>query len=80
MTKCMNVDKYKLINWMEYLIDNVYIKVGNKVYRQTVGIPMGTDCAPHLSFIVVHYARDCSCTIERACGNATTEFNEAQYD
>ena len=34
---------------MEYLIDNVYIKVGNKVFRQIVGIPMGTDCAPQLA-------------------------------
>ena len=31
-----------------YLIDNI-IEVGNKVYRQTIGIPMGTDCAPQLA-------------------------------
>ena len=56
MTTCINVDKSKLINWMEYLIDNVYIKVGNKVYHQTVGIPMGTDCAPQLAnLFLFHY-------------------------
>ena len=38
-----------LIEMMEYLIDNIYIKVGNKVFRQQVGIPMGTDCAPLLA-------------------------------
>ena len=32
-----------------YLIDNIYVSVGNKVYRQCVGIPMGTDCAPLLA-------------------------------
>ena len=45
---CKNVDKNTLIEWLEYLI-NVYINVGNKVYRQTIGIPMGTDCAPQLA-------------------------------
>ena len=41
VTACLNIDKNKLVE------DNVYIKVGNKGFRQTVGIPMGTDCAPH---------------------------------
>ena len=46
---CYSVSKSKLVEWTEYLIDNVYIKVGNNVYRQTIGIPMGTDCAPQLA-------------------------------
>ena len=29
-----------------YLLDNVYIRFGTKLYRQTVGNPMGTNCAP----------------------------------
>ena len=29
-----------------YLLDNVYIRFGTKLYRQIVGIPMGTNCAP----------------------------------
>ena len=34
----------------------VYIKVGNNVYRQTIGIPMGTDCAPQLAnLFLFHY-------------------------
>ena len=28
------------------LLDNIYIKFGIKLYRQIVGIPMGTNCAP----------------------------------
>ena len=33
---------------LSYLLDNIYIKFGNKLYmyRQIVGIPMGTNCAP----------------------------------
>ena len=29
-----------------YLLDNIYIRFGAKLYRQIVGIPMGTNCAP----------------------------------
>ena len=29
-----------------YLSDNIYIRFGTKLYRQIVGIPMGTNCAP----------------------------------
>ena len=31
-----------------YLLDNIYIRFGSKLYRQNVGIPMGTNCAPLL--------------------------------
>ena len=34
---------------LEYLIDNIYIVVGNRVFQQHIGIPMGTDCAPLLA-------------------------------
>ena len=44
------------MQWTEYLIDNVYIKVGINVYRQTIGIPMGTYCAPQLeNLFLFHY-------------------------
>ena len=29
-----------------YLLDNIFIRVETKLYRQTIGIPMGTNCAP----------------------------------
>ena len=45
----------KLITYVEYLIDNVYVNVGNKVYRQCVGIPMGTDCAPLLANLFLFF-------------------------
>ena len=53
---CVSVDNSKLVEWTNYLIDSVYIKVGRKVYRQTVGIPMGTDCVPQLAnLFLFHY-------------------------
>ena len=44
-----------LLEMIEYLIDNIYIKVGSKVFRQQVGIPMGTDCAPLLANLFLFY-------------------------
>ena len=55
-TACVSVSKSKLVEWTEYLMGNVYIKVGNNVYRQNIGIPMGTDCAPQLAnLFLFHY-------------------------
>ena len=28
------------------MLDNFFIRFGTKLYRQVVGIPMGTNCAP----------------------------------
>ena len=32
-----------------FLIDNIYIKIGNHLFQQRIGIPMGTNCAPLLA-------------------------------
>ena len=31
---------------LHYLLDNIFIRFGSKLYRKIVGIPMGTNCAP----------------------------------
>ena len=31
---------------LSFLLDNIYIRFETKLYRQIVGIPMGTNCAP----------------------------------
>ena len=42
-----------------YLLDNIYIRFGTKLYRQTVGIPMGTNCAPLVADLFLFcYERD----------------------
>ena len=30
---------------LHYRLDNIFIRFGSKLYRQIVGIPMGTNCA-----------------------------------
>ena len=51
LIKIVYIREDSLIEMMEYLIDNIYIKVGNKVCRQQVGIRMGTYCVPLLANI-----------------------------
>ena len=36
----------KLCDALNYLLDNILIRFGSKLYRQIVGIPMGTNRAP----------------------------------
>ena len=36
------------------IIDNAYIIYNNHLYKQVIGIPMGTNCAPHLANIFLH--------------------------
>ena len=55
LIKLYSIREDSLIEMMEYLIDNIYINVGNKVFRQQVGIPMGTDCAPLLANLFLFY-------------------------
>ena len=31
---------------LTFLLDDIYIKFGSKLYRLIVGIPLGTSCAP----------------------------------
>ena len=31
---------------LTFLLYNIFIRFGTKLYRQVVGIPMGTNCAP----------------------------------
>ena len=38
----------KVTSALIYLLDNIYIRFGSKLYRQNVGIPIGTNCAPLL--------------------------------
>ena len=44
---------------LHYLLDNIYIRFGSKLYRQIVGIPMGANCAPLVADLFLFcYERD----------------------
>ena len=35
-----------VIKMLEYLIDNIFVEFGGRIFQQTIGIPMGTNCVP----------------------------------
>ena len=43
-----------IINMLEFLIDNIFVIFGGRVFQQTVGIPMGTNCAPLLADLFLY--------------------------
>ena len=43
---------------LHYLLDTLFIRFGSKLYRQIVGIPMGTNCAPLVADLFFCYERD----------------------
>ena len=47
-----SISEQVLVNYMEYLIDN---NIGSRIYRQCIGIPMGTDCAPLVANLFLFY-------------------------
>ena len=49
----------KMCDALHYLLDNIFIIFGSNLYRQIVGIPMGTNCAPLVSDLFLFcYGRD----------------------
>jgi len=44
----------RLTTILEVLIDNIFVMFGGCVFQQTVGIPMGTNCAPHLADLFLY--------------------------
>ena len=43
---------------LEFLIDDIFVMFGERVFQQTVGMPMGTNCAPLVadSFLYLYEA------------------------
>ena len=60
-----NLKRYKLwscqkmCDALHYLLDNIFIRFGSKLYRQIVVIQMGTNCSPLVAdFFLFCYERD----------------------
>ena len=49
----------KVCDALHYLLDNIFIRFGSKLYRQIVGIPVGTNLAPLVADLFLFcYERD----------------------
>jgi len=50
-------NKYKqdeIIQMLDFLIDNMFVLFVGRVFQQTIGIPMDTNCAPLLTDLFLH--------------------------
>ena len=52
--KHLSFNMAEFLKLVDFVIDNSYVVYQNKVYRQIIGIPMGTNCAPDLANIYLH--------------------------
>ena len=48
-TRCEHLSADDVIHCVEFLLNNIYITFNNTVYRQKIGIPIGSDCAQELA-------------------------------
>ena len=49
----------KMCDALHYILENVFIRFGSKLYRKIVGIPKGTNCAPLVAdLVLLCYERD----------------------
>ena len=54
LCSCQNV-----CDTLSFLLDNIYIRFGTKLYIQIIGIPVSTNCAPHVAVLFLFcYGRD----------------------
>ena len=42
---------------IEFLIDNIFVQFGGRLFRQMIGIAMGTNCAPLLADLFLYSMR-----------------------
>ena len=47
-------DANDICKMIEFLVDNIYVRFGGQLFRQMVGIPMGTNCAPLLADLFLY--------------------------
>ena len=63
----------KVCDALVYLLDNIFIRFGTKLYRQTIGIPTGTNCAPLVADFMKSLSRENQADIIEAF-NSTSRY------
>ena len=43
-----------VMKMLEYVIGNIFVEFGGWIFQQTIGIPMGTNCASLLADLVLY--------------------------
>ena len=66
----------KVCDALRYLLDNIFIRFGSKLYRQIAGIPMRTNCAP----LVADFHENLFVPRHRKQDNAKQESEQVIFD
>ena len=63
---------------LTFLLDNIFVRYGNSIYRQVTGIPMSTNCAPLVADLFLYcYERDFMLTLNPASqAEVISAFND----
>ena len=48
-------DKNKIMEAVQYILGNCHFKCGNKLFKQVIGIPMGSDPAPYFANLFLYH-------------------------
>lgn len=67
---------------LTFLLDNIFVRYGNTIHRQVIGIPMGTNCAPLIADLFLYcYERDFMLSLNpKTQANVIKAFNDtARY-
>ena len=51
----IRLSKKQVKNAISYLLDNCYFSIGENIFKQVVGIPMGSDPAPFMANLFLYY-------------------------
>ena len=44
----------QMCNMVDFLADNIFVKFGECIFHQVIGIPIGTNCAPFLADLFLY--------------------------
>ena len=68
----------EVCNSLHFLLDNIFVRYGNAIYRQVIGIPMGTNCAPLVADLFLYcYEREFMLSLKPDTqGDVITAFND----
>ena len=66
-----------ITSMIDFLIDNIFVDFGGRIFQQTIGIPMGTNCAPLLAdlFLYSYEADFIQNLIKEGNRNLAKKFN-----
>ena len=67
----------QIVQMLEFLIDNIFVECGGQIFQQTIGIPMGTNCAPLLAdlFLYSYEAEFIQNLLKSGNKKMATQFN-----